>query len=111
MHAGYIYNRIERSENGGLIDQSMIRDTTVDAREIDVYLQEASSMLRTNTVYFDQSYRIPFNFIEKLKGRKERKAEKARRDSIMASGDSVAIEALKSQMEAELAKEQNLLMP
>ena len=106
MHAGYIYNRIERSENGGLIDQSMIRDTTVDAREIDVYLKEASSMLRTNTVYLDQSYRIPFNFIEKLKGRKERKAEKARRDSIMASGDSVAIEALKSQMEAELAKEQ-----
>ena len=106
MHTGYIYNRIERNENGGLIDQSMIRDTTVDAREIDVYLKEASSMLRTNTVYLDQSYRIPFNFIEKLKGRKERKAEKARRDSIMASGDSVAIEALKSQMEAELAKEQ-----
>ena len=106
MHAGYIYNRIERSENGGLIDQSMIRDTTVDAREIDVYLKEASSMLRTNTVYLDQSYRIPFNFIEKFKDRKERKAEKARRDSIMASGDSVAIEALKSQMEAELAKEQ-----
>ena len=24
MHAGFIYNRIERSENGGLIDQSMI---------------------------------------------------------------------------------------
>ena len=106
MHAGFIYNRIERSENGGLIDQGMIRDTTVDAREIDVYLRDASSMLRTNTVYLDQSYRIPFNFIEKLKGRKERKAEQERRDSIMASGDSVAIEALKAQMEAELALEQ-----
>ena len=106
MHAGFIYNRIERSENGGLRDHSMIRDTTVDAREIEVYLREASSKLRTNTVYLDQSYRIPFDFIEKMKGRKERKAEQARRDSIMASGDSVAIEALKAQMEAELALEQ-----
>ena len=106
MHAGFIYNRIERSENGGLRDHSMIRDTTVDAREIEVYLRDASSKLRTNTVYLDQSYRIPFDFIEKMKGRKERKAEQARRDSIMASGDSVAIEALKAQMEAELALEQ-----
>ena len=105
MHAGFIYNRIERSENGGVIDQSMIRDTTVDAREIDVYLKDAGSKLRTNTVYLDQSYRIPFNFIEKLKGRKERKAEQERRDSIMASGDTVAIEALKAKMEAELAEE------
>ena len=106
MHAGFIYNRIERSENGGLRDHSMIRDTTVDAREIEVYLRDASSKLRTNTVYLDQSYRIPFDFIEKMKGRKERKAEQARRDSIMSSGDSVAIEALKAQMEAELALEQ-----
>ena len=105
MHAGFIYNRIEHSENGGVTDQSMIRDTTVDAREIDVYLKDAGSKMRTNTVYLDQSYRIPFDFIQNLKGRKERKAEQTRRDSIMASGDSVAIEALKAQMEAELALE------
>ena len=105
MHAGFIYNKIERSENGGITDLSMIRDTTVDAREIGVYLDKASSQMRTNTVYLDQSYRIPFSFIENLKGRKERKAEQARRDSIMASGDSVAIEALKAKIEAELAQE------
>ena len=104
MHAGYIFNWIERSENGGVTDQSMIRDTTVDAREIEVYLKDASSKMRTHTVYLDQSYRIPFNFIENLKGRKERKAEQARRDSIMASGDSIAISALKAQMEAEVAE-------
>ena len=104
MHAGYIFNWIERSENGGVTDQSMIRDTTVDAREIEVYLKDASSKIRTHTVYLDQSYRIPFNFIENLKGRKERKAEQARRDSIMASGDSIAISALKAQMEAEVAE-------
>ena len=102
MHAGYIYNRIEKSENGGLTDRSMIRDTTVDAREIEVYLKDAGSKLRTNTAYLDQSYRIPFNFIENLKGRKERMAEEARRDSILASGDSLAIEALKAKEEAEL---------
>ena len=103
MHAGFIYNRIEKSENGGITDQSMIRDTTVDAREIDVYLKDAGSKLRTNTVYIDQSYRIPFSFIEDLKGRKARLAEETRRDSIMASGDTIAIEALKAQQEAELA--------
>jgi hypothetical protein len=103
MHAGFIYNRIEKSENGGLTDHSMIRDTTVDAREIDVYLKDASSKLRTNTVYLDQSYRIPFNFIEQLKGRKERLAKEMLRDSILASGDSLAIAALKAKEEAELA--------
>ena len=77
MHAGYIYNRIHRSENGGIMDLSMIRDTTVDAREIDVYLKEAESMARSNTVYLDQSYRIPFDFINKLR----------------AKGDSLAMDA------------------
>ena len=104
MHAGFIYNKIERNENGGITDLSMIRDTTVDAREIGVYLNKASSKMRTNTVYLDQSYRIPFNFIEKLKGRKERKALEAHRDSIMTSGDSVAIAELKLKMEKELAE-------
>ena len=105
MHAGFIYNKIERSENGGVTDLSMIRDTTVDAREINVHLKNASSKMRTNTVYLDQSYRIPFNFIENLKGRKERLAEQARRDSIMTSGDSIAIADLKAKMEIELEEE------
>ena len=103
MHAGYIYNRIEKSENGGIIDLSMIRDTTVDAREIDVYLRDAESKMRTNTVFLNQSYRIPFHFIEDIKNRKEIKREEAVRDSIMASGDSVAIAAYKAAEEAKLA--------
>ena len=103
MHAGYIYNRIEKSENGGIIDMSMIRDTTVDAREIDVYLRDAGSKMRTNTVFLNQSYRIPFHFIEDIKNRKELKREEAVRDSIMASGDSVAIAAYKAAEEAKMA--------
>ena len=102
MHAGYIYNRIERSENGGAVDLSMIRDTTVDAREIEVYLKDAGSKMRTNTAYIDQSYRIPFDFIDKIKERKAAKKQQAVRDSIMASGDSLAIKAY-------IAKEEELL--
>ncbi len=93
MHAGFIYNKVERSENGGVIDQSWIRDTTVDAREIEVYLKDASNKLKKNTIFLDQSYRIPFSFINKAKEKKAEKLRMARRDSIMASGDSLVIEA------------------
>ena len=98
MHTGFIYNKVARSENGGIVDNFWIRDTTVDAREIDIYLKDASSSTKKNTVFLDQSYRIPFTFIENLKGRKERLRKAAVRDSIMASGDSAAIAQL---LEAE----------
>ena len=103
MHAGYIYNKVARSENGGIVDNFWIRDTIVDAREIDVYLRDASSTTKKNTVFLDQSYRIPFTFIDNLKGRKERKAKEAVRDSIMASGDSTAIAELLAVEAEELA--------
>ena len=105
MHAGFINNNISRSENGGVIDESWIRDTTVDAREIDVYLRDASNQIKRQTVFLDQTYRIPFSFIENLKGRKERKRNEAVRDSIMASGDSTAIAAYTRAEEARLAAE------
>ena len=104
MHTGFIYNKVARSENGGVVDNFWIRDTTVDAREIDVYLKDASSTTKKNTVFLDQSYRIPFTFIENLKGRKERKQQEALRASIMESGDSLAIAAL-LQKEAEELEE------
>ena len=104
MHTGFIYNKVTRSENGGVVDNFWIRDTTVDAREIDVYLKDASSTTKKNTVFLDQSYRIPFTFIENLKGRKERKQQEALRASIMESGDSLAIAAL-LQKEAEELEE------
>ena len=94
MHTGYIYNKVARSENGGIVDNFWIRDTTVDAREIDIYLKNASSTTKKNTLFLDQSYRIPFTFLENLKGRKERKRQEAVRDSIMTSGDSLAIAAI-----------------
>ena len=102
MHAGYIYNKVERSENGGIVDNFWIRDTTVDAREIDINLKDAKNSLKKNTLYLDQTYRIPFTFLKDIKNRKERKAEAAVRDSIMNSGDTLAIEALLAR-EAEKA--------
>ena len=65
MHAGYIYNMVSRSENGGITDNYWIRDTTVDAREISVALSDASSKIKKNTLFLDQQYRIPFNFLRK----------------------------------------------
>ena len=106
MHTGFIYNRIEKSENGGVMDLSMIRDTIVDAREIEVYLKEAESKTRTNTVFLDQSYRIPFDFIRRIKEKKAALKEQAVRDSIMASGDTVAIAALIAKEEEALAQAQ-----
>lgn len=103
MHAGYIYNKVEKSENGGIVDNYWIRDTSVDAREIDIHLTNASNKIKKNTIFLDQSYRIPFSFLDNLSGRKERKAERARRDSIMASGDSTAIKALLAQDEEKKA--------
>ena len=104
MHTGYIYDRIERSENGGVVDTKWIRDTTVDSREIDVYLRDASNKLKRNTLFLDQTYRIPFTFLDK-EYREEKKAEKLRiaeRDSIMASGDSTAIAAYQEREAARL---------
>ena len=95
MHAGFIYNRIQRGENGGVVDEMWIRDTLVDAREIEVHLNNARTSMKKNTVFLDQTYRIPFNFLDKdVRARKkEEKLQKAKRDSIMEAGDSAAIAA------------------
>ncbi|MBR3075887.1 MAG: hypothetical protein IKH11_09090, partial [Bacteroidales bacterium] len=67
----YIYNMVDRMENGGITDNSWIRDTTVEPREIPVMLKGATSKITKNTWYLNQQYRIPFTFIEKLIKKKE----------------------------------------
>lgn len=93
MHAGYIHNKIIRSENGGTSDNSMVRDTTLDAREYPVFLNDASTSVIRNTYFLDQQYRIPFTFIKNLR---DKKIDKALKDSILASGDSVRIASMDS---------------
>ena len=91
MHAGYIYNSVKRSENGGIKDISWIRDTTVDAREIEIYLKDASNFLKKNTLFLDQSYRIPISFLDKevRAEKKLRKLEDFKLDSLVNASDSI----------------------
>lgn len=71
MHAGYIYNKVDMGENGGMTDIKFVRDTVVDSRDIPVYLKDASSSLKKHTVFVDQQLSIPFTFIKTLKARKD----------------------------------------
>ena len=71
LHAGYINNVVNREENGGITDVKWIRDTTVDRREIKVNLMQADSKVKKNTFFVDQQFRIPFDFINKLKAKKD----------------------------------------
>ena len=71
MHAGYIYNKISQRENGGINDLMWIRDTTVDGRDIRVNLTDARSEVKKNTFFLDQQLRIPFNFIMKMRAKKD----------------------------------------
>ena len=108
MHAGYIYNRVKKSENGGIVDLSWVRDTTVDAREIGIYLKDASNDIKKNTLFLDQSYRIPFSFLDK-----EVRAEKKLRakedftlDSLITVGDSAAIAEYQQKIERRRARKE-----
>lgn len=73
MHLGYIFNKMNRQENGGVTDRMWVRDTTLeDTRLIPVnFASGTSSTVKKNTVYLDQQFRIPFNFINKIKARKD----------------------------------------
>lgn len=70
-HGGYIFNKIEKAENGGITDNFWIRDTTVNSREIAVNLTDADTKVVKNTVFLDQTYRIPLTFIKDLFHKKD----------------------------------------
>ena len=97
-HAGLIHNKVTRTENGGIQDISWIRDTTVDVREISVRLASASNTYKKNTLFFDQSYRIPFTFIMKWKYRDTIKWEQHLRDSILATHDTLRINRIEEKL-------------
>ncbi len=80
--AGYIYNKMKKSENGGIEDTFWIRDTTVGSREIAVRLSQANSMIRKHTVFLDQTLRIPFTFIEDLRHRGDTTYVRPDKDSL-----------------------------
>ena len=61
-HAGYIYNRVNNNENGGMTNDSYILDTTVDARAIPISLSSAKTNIAGNTFFLTHSYGIPIRF-------------------------------------------------
>lgn len=79
LHAGYIHSRAIRHENGGIVTKDSegrdglywIRDTTIDCREIPVNLSNAESETKNNTFFLEQQLRIPFNFINRIKAKKD----------------------------------------
>ena len=96
-HFGYIYNMVDRKENGGILDRMWVRDTTIEAREIPIYLKGASSKIVKHTWYLNQQYRIPFEFLKNLKAKKDTlvSAEVEVADSLaadIAPADSLGID-------------------
>lgn len=79
MNAGFVHSQVIRDENGGIVPTDKegrngnfwIRDTTIDAREIPISLSSASSKARQNSVFLEQQLRVPFDFIEKWRARKD----------------------------------------
>ena len=108
MHTGFIYNRVKKTENGGIKDLSWIRDTTVDAREIGVYLNDAHNDLKKNTIFLDQSYRIPLTFLDKdIRAEKKlREQEDMKLDSLIAAGDTVGVAQFQMSIEQRRARQE-----
>ena len=67
MHAGYISQKVTRTENGGIKDPFWIRDTLTDAKTIDVNLQNAYNNLKRKTFFITHHLAIPMNFFRKDK--------------------------------------------
>lgn len=93
MHSGYIRNKVVRNENGGISDNKMVSDTTLDAREFPIHLTNASNTILKKTWFVDQQYRIPFTFIRKMQNNS---SDKKFRENVLKSGDSVAISLIDS---------------
>ena len=60
--AGYIYQSVKRSENGGVADPWFITDTVMDVRTLAVNLSDASSTLKRHTGFIHHSYGLPIRW-------------------------------------------------
>lgn len=66
MHSGYIFQGIKREENGGLVDDKMVLDTTFeDTKDLAYRLASADNRLKRNTVFLTHTYGIPIRFSKK----------------------------------------------
>lgn len=70
-NAGIIHNKVTMGENGGILDISEIRDTTIELREVRVAMESATSTTDKFTAYADQQLSIPFTFINDWRSRRD----------------------------------------
>lgn len=61
-NGGFISNSIIRNENGGVRKSSDVLDTLIDAKTINVNLEEASNKIKKKTFFISHSYGIPIRF-------------------------------------------------
>ena len=64
---GHIRQRVERAENGGIQDSFWIRDTSVEAKAIDVNLSNAANTYKRRSFFVHQTLAVPLNFFRKDK--------------------------------------------
>ena len=75
---GYLYQKIGRTENGGVSDLSMVLDTIIDPKTIPVALSNAQTTIKKNTLFITHSYGVPFNIF----GSKAERDSLGRKDSL-----------------------------
>lgn len=59
-HGGWIHDHTTANENGGVVNLSDIRDTTLRSRELEVNLSKAESDVKREVLFLNHNLRIPF---------------------------------------------------
>ena len=66
VHAGYVYNNYVIRENGGLVDDRMVKDSLHNyelSTTIPMKLSDARNRIKNNSFFLTQSYGLPFKRI------------------------------------------------
>lgn len=65
MHSGFISQGVKREENGGIINDTMVTDTTVeDSKTLEYRLESADNHLKRKTFFLTHSYGIPIRIFK-----------------------------------------------
>jgi len=64
---GHIRQSVVRGENGGIQDSFWVRDTSVEAKSIEVNLSDADNVLKRRSWFIHQTLAVPMNFFRKDK--------------------------------------------
>lgn len=65
-YAGYVYNIADAKENGGIVDEKNVLDTTIKPEFLDFKIRNAENIIKSNTFFLSQTYSIPFSDADKF---------------------------------------------